>query len=170
MSVKVTVGQQTFIKKIVLGTPVTTARETLSIDEFTDFDVATKSDGQILVYDSSEGAFKKPSASYPVYLCLVKFRVIDPGFGFGKTPQQNMQLVKYNKRLLSGEYPILIGVSRKSTLGYYLKEKDPNNRKIASILLSALGVYEGANIVRVHDVAEMKEGVLILEALRNEQV
>ena len=58
MSVKVTVGQQTFIKKIVLGTPVTTARETLSIDEFTDFDVATKSDGQILVFDSSEGVFK----------------------------------------------------------------------------------------------------------------
>ena len=58
MSVKVTVGQQTFIKKIVLGTPVTTARETLSIDEFTDFDVATKSDAQILVFDSSEGVFK----------------------------------------------------------------------------------------------------------------
>ena len=58
MSVKVTVGQQTFIKKIVLGTPITTARETLSIDEFTDFDVSTKSDGQILVFDSSEAAFK----------------------------------------------------------------------------------------------------------------
>tara|TARA_B100000989_G_C19531846_1_gene470464 strand:+ start:1047 stop:6965 length:5919 start_codon:yes stop_codon:yes gene_type:complete len=58
VSVKVTVGQQTFIKKIVLGTPVTTARETLSIDEFTDFDVATKSDAQILVFDSSEGVFK----------------------------------------------------------------------------------------------------------------
>ena len=58
MSVKVTVGQQTFIKKIVLGTPVTTARETLSIDEFTDFNVATKSDAQILVFDSAEGVFK----------------------------------------------------------------------------------------------------------------
>ena len=58
MSVKVTVGQQTFIKKIVLGTPITTARETLSIDEFTDFDVSTKSDAQILVFDSSEGVFK----------------------------------------------------------------------------------------------------------------
>ena len=58
MSVKVTVGQQTFIKKIVLGTPVTTARETLSIYEFTDFNVATKSDAQILVFDSAEGVFK----------------------------------------------------------------------------------------------------------------
>ena len=58
MSVKVTVGQQTFIKKIVLGTPIGTARETLSIDEFTDFDVATKSDAQILVFDSAEGVFK----------------------------------------------------------------------------------------------------------------
>ena len=58
MAIKVTVGQTTFIKKIVIGTPVTTARESLSIDEFTDFDVGTKSDGQILVYDSAEAAFK----------------------------------------------------------------------------------------------------------------
>ena len=58
MAIKVTVGQTTFIKKIVIGTPVTTARESLSIDEFTDFNVGTKSDGQILVYDSAEGAFK----------------------------------------------------------------------------------------------------------------
>ena len=58
MAIKVTVGQTTFIKKIVIGTPVSTARESLSLDEFSDFDVGTKSDGQILVYDSAEGAFK----------------------------------------------------------------------------------------------------------------
>ena len=58
MAIKVTVGQTTFIKKIVIGTPVSTARESLSLDEFSDFNVGTKSDGQILVYDSAEGAFK----------------------------------------------------------------------------------------------------------------
>ena len=58
MAIKVTVGQTTFVKKIVVGTPVSTAVENLSIDAFTDFNVATKSDGQILVYDSSESAFK----------------------------------------------------------------------------------------------------------------
>ena len=51
MAIKVVTGQQTFIKKIVVGTPITTAQTGLSIDNFSDFSVATKSDGQILVYD-----------------------------------------------------------------------------------------------------------------------
>ena len=58
MAIKVTTGQQTFIKKIVIGTPISTAQTGLSIDNFSDFSVATKSDGQILVYDSAEDAFK----------------------------------------------------------------------------------------------------------------
>ena len=58
MAIKVTTGQQTFIKKIVIGTPISTAQTGLSIDNFSDFNVSTKSDGQILVYDSAEAAFK----------------------------------------------------------------------------------------------------------------
>ena len=58
MSIKVTTGQQTFVKKIVVGTPISTAQTGLSIDNFSDFKVATKSEGQILVYDSAEQAFK----------------------------------------------------------------------------------------------------------------
>ncbi len=58
MAIKVVTGQQTFIKKIVVGTPISTAQTGLSIDNFSDFSVATKSDGQILVYDSAESAFK----------------------------------------------------------------------------------------------------------------
>ncbi|MBN75738.1 MAG: hypothetical protein CL507_00945, partial [Actinobacteria bacterium] len=58
MAIKVTVGQTTFVKKIVVGTPIATAQTGISIDDFTDFSVATKSDGQILVYDSAENAFK----------------------------------------------------------------------------------------------------------------
>ena len=58
MAIKVTVGQTTFVKKIVVGTPIATAQTGISIDDFSDFSVATKSDGQILVYDSAENAFK----------------------------------------------------------------------------------------------------------------
>ena len=58
MAIKVTVGQQTFVKKIVVGTPISTAQTGLSIDNFSDFKVATKSEGQVLVYDSAEQAFK----------------------------------------------------------------------------------------------------------------
>ena len=53
MAIKVTVGQTTFVKKIVVGTPIATAQTGISIDDFTDFSVATKSDGQIVVYDSA---------------------------------------------------------------------------------------------------------------------
>ena len=58
MAIKVTTGQQTFVKKIVVGTPISTAQTDLSIDNFSDFKVSTKSDGQILVFDSAEAAFK----------------------------------------------------------------------------------------------------------------
>ena len=53
MAIKVTVGQTTFVKKIVVGTPIATAQTGISIDDFTDFSVATKSDGQILVFSKT---------------------------------------------------------------------------------------------------------------------
>ena len=63
MAIKVTTGQQTFVKKIVVGTPISTAQTDLSIDNFSDFKVSTKSDGQILVFDSAEACLLYTSPS-----------------------------------------------------------------------------------------------------------
>lgn len=89
---------------------------------------------------------------------------LDPGFGFGKTPAQNMTLVKSIRSLVQGRYPLLLGVSRKSTIGHILGNVPTENRLIGSVVLAVLGVSAGANIVRVHDVKETRDALLMLRA------
>jgi len=130
VSVKVTVGQQTFIKKIVLGTPVTTARETLSIDEFTDFDVATKSDGQILVYDSSEAAFKNFT--------------LDVGQGLAKeySPGDDKLIIAID----SDKTPVVTGILSKGNLTPTLDstfDLGDSNRKWRELYLSGGTIHLG---------------------------
>ncbi len=93
--------------------------------------------------------------------------MLDPGFGFGKTPEQNMLLIREVSRFGENHYPTLIGVSRKSTIGYYLNQVSVDGRLIGSIVLAALGVWQGANIVRVHDVKETKQALDIVQVLKN---
>lgn len=93
--------------------------------------------------------------------------VIDPGFGFAKTPQQNMTLIAQLKRLLSIGLPVLIGVSRKSTIGHYLGGRAVEDRVVGSVVLAALGAYEGAHILRVHDVQATKDALVMVEAIKN---
>jgi len=77
--------------------------------------------------------------------------IVDPGFGFGKTADQNLQLLRELDRLQSLGRPILIGTSRKSTLGRVLG-LEPHERVEATVATTALAVAAGADIVRVHDV------------------
>lgn len=95
--------------------------------------------------------------------------VLDPGFGFGKTPAQNMALIQYGNRFADGRYPVLIGVSRKSTIGHYLEDRPVTGRLLGSVTLAALGAWQGASIVRVHDVAETRDGLAMVNALRGDQ-
>ncbi len=88
---------------------------------------------------------------------------IDPGFGFGKTPQQNMLLLKHTAQLAK-HYPVLFGLSRKSTLGVILGD-DKADRKIASVTGALLAVQNGAAIVRVHDVKETVEAIKVYQAM-----
>ena len=102
MAIKVTTGQQTFVKKIVIGTPISTAQTGLSIDNFSDFNVSTKSDGQILVFDSAEAAFKN-------YEFLV-----DNGLEKAYTPGTDKLLV----RIDSDKTPVMTGLQTKGCLLY----------------------------------------------------
>lgn len=77
--------------------------------------------------------------------------IVDPGFGFGKTPEQNLRLLRELGRLRSLGRPILIGTSRKSTLGRVL-DLGPDERLEATLATTALAVAAGVDIVRVHDV------------------
>jgi dihydropteroate synthase len=77
--------------------------------------------------------------------------VVDPGFGFGKTPEQNLLLLRELPRLHALGRPILLGTSRKSTLGRVLG-LEPDQRLEATVATTALAVAAGVDIVRVHDV------------------
>lgn len=96
--------------------------------------------------------------------------VLDPGFGFAKTPEQNMALIAQIKAFLNLSYPVLIGVSRKSTIGHYLDNRAVEDRVIGSVVLAALGAYKGAQIVRVHDIKATKDALLMVEALKKAKV
>ena len=89
-----------------------------------------------------------------------KLIIIDPGFGFGKTHDQNIQLMANLKKLKRLGFPVLIGLSRKSTLGE-ITGRDINGRLSASIAAAVIGVLNGANIVRAHDVKETVDALKI---------
>ncbi len=79
--------------------------------------------------------------------------VIDPGFGFGKTPAHNLVLLRELRTLRVLGRPILLGTSRKSTLGKVL-DLPPDQRLEATLATTALAISAGVDIVRVHDVRE----------------
>ena len=91
--------------------------------------------------------------------------IVDPGIGFGKTPDDNFKLLRRLNTFLSLGKPILVGPSRKSFLGIALDLSEQNRMEGTSAAVTA-GILNGANIVRVHDVKEMKRVVTITEKIR----
>ena len=91
---------------------------------------------------------------------------VDPGIGFGKSVQDNIDLMKSVEDFLQDGYPVLIGTSRKSYIGKMpgLESSDRLVPTVAAGIVAALG---GASCIRVHDVKEAKESILYLEAMRS---
>ena len=90
--------------------------------------------------------------------------ILDPGFGFGWEPAQNLEMVRRLAELRDLGRPLLVGVSRKSTLGLVL-DRPEAERAWGTAAAVALAVQGGADIVRVHDVAEMADVVRIADAI-----
>jgi dihydropteroate synthase len=93
--------------------------------------------------------------------------VIDPGFGFGKTLEHNLTLLRELHELTELGVPVLAGLSRKSMLGA-LTGQEVSRRLPASIAAALIAVQRGAAIVRVHDVKETAEALKILNAVNGE--
>ncbi len=91
--------------------------------------------------------------------------IIDPGIGFGTTPQENLTLLRRLGELRALGRPILLGVSRKSTIGLVLGRLPPEERVEGTAAAVALGIAQGADIVRVHDVREMMRVVKMSDAI-----
>jgi dihydropteroate synthase len=94
--------------------------------------------------------------------------IVDPGIGFGKTVEQNLELVNRLGELTELGYPILVGPSRKSFVGYTLN-LPPDQRVEGTAAAVTLCIDRGADIVRVHDVAQMNRVTRIADAIVRQQ-
>ncbi len=90
---------------------------------------------------------------------------LDPGFGFGKKPRHNLEVLKRLDRLTSLGFPVLLGTSRKSTLGLLL-DRPVENRLEGTAATTVWGIARGCHMVRVHDVAEIRPYVVTADAIR----
>jgi dihydropteroate synthase len=91
---------------------------------------------------------------------------LDPGIGFGKTVEQNFELVARLDVLLALGRPVLIGFSRKSSLGRVLGDADATTGPLSASIAAAVAAYErGATILRVHDVKEHVEALIVAAAV-----
>lgn len=92
--------------------------------------------------------------------------IIDPGFGFGKTLDHNLKLLRCLESFLCLDVPVLVGISRKSMLGA-ITGNTVENRICESIAAALLAVVKGAKIIRVHDVKATKDALAVYEAVYN---
>ena len=93
--------------------------------------------------------------------------MIDPGFGFAKNAQQNLQLLNEFYRLTELGYPILSALSRKRFIGEALGGVDAGERAVGSVTAHLLTIQQGACMVRAHDVKVMHDAVLVWKAMQN---
>ncbi len=91
--------------------------------------------------------------------------IIDPGFGFGKTLEHNLSLFRALDEFVEMHYPVLIGVSRKTMIGQMLNDAPVNERINASVVMAALAVQQGVQIVRVHDVKATADAMAVVHCL-----
>jgi len=95
--------------------------------------------------------------------------VLDPGFGFAKTPRQNLTLLNHLERIVDLGYPVLAGTSRKSFIGAVL-DLPEDQRVEGTIATVVVAAAKGARIVRVHDVAPVARAIRMAEAVATESV
>ncbi len=91
--------------------------------------------------------------------------VLDPGIGFGKNDQHNLELLAHLPQVMIDPHPLLIGISRKSFIGRALEQADPAERSAATVALTALTRSLGARIHRVHEVRPNLDALVMAEML-----
>jgi dihydropteroate synthase len=92
---------------------------------------------------------------------------IDPGFGFGKSLEHNINMLAHFQSFTSVGFPVLAGISRKSMLGK-ITGKDTNDRVASSVAAAIMAADRGAQIIRVHDVPETVDALKLWEVLQEE--
>lgn len=95
--------------------------------------------------------------------------IIDPGIGFAKNYEQNLEIFRRLRTLKTLNCPILVGASRKSFIGRILTQPDPKARVWGTAAACCAAISQGADLLRVHDVQEMRDVSLVADALFRQQ-
>jgi dihydropteroate synthase len=96
--------------------------------------------------------------------------ILDPGIGFGKTFEHNLEIINNLDRLSILGKPLLVGLSRKAFLGKILGDLPPLQRLEGTAASVAISIIKGANIVRVHEVKEMVKVAKVADAIKHERI
>ena len=91
---------------------------------------------------------------------------LDPGIGFGKTPEHNVEILRRLEEFRGLGVPLVLGTSRKSFIGRVLGGREPDDRVFGTAATVAVAVLRGAAVVRVHDVREMSDVVRVTDEMR----
>ena len=91
--------------------------------------------------------------------------MVDPGFGFGKTLQHNLQLLAQLQRFTELGVPVLAGLSRKKSIGELTGREDPRERIAGSVAAHLIAAQRGAMLLRVHDVAATADALKVWNAV-----
>jgi len=91
--------------------------------------------------------------------------IIDPGIGFGKTVEHNLDILRALKHFKKLGYPLCVGTSRKSFIGKVLGSKDPEDRLAGSLATAAVAAMNGANIIRAHDVSLTRQVLRMVDSI-----
>jgi dihydropteroate synthase len=137
--------------------------------------------GAIVMHNPGVLGSGEPLSGDPIETCLAYFEksigiarragipedriVLDPGFGFGKSPQQNLELLARFSELGRLGFPLLAGTSRKSFIGR-VTGREASDRLVGTLATNVVATLAGAAIVRVHDVAEHMEALQVTAAIR----
>lgn len=95
--------------------------------------------------------------------------IIDPGIGFAKNLEQNLEIFRRLKELKKLNCPILVGPSRKSFIGRILNQPDPKARVWGTAAASCAAIFNGADILRVHDVEQIRDVSMVADAITRTQ-
>ena len=117
-----------------------------------------------VVADVKEFLAQRVAAAQTAGIALERI-VVDPGFGFGKRVEHNLELLRHLDRLAELELPVLVGLSRKSTLGA-LTGRPVDQRLPASVAAALIAAAKGAKILRVHDVAATRDALAVWTAVQ----
>lgn len=93
--------------------------------------------------------------------------IIDPGIGFGKTLDHNLRLLSNLSTFKNLGYPVMVGASRKSMIGAILGDRPVDDRVTGTVAVHYHTMMQGADIIRVHDVKEAHDSLLVYEAIKN---